>query len=423
MGMRNDEIWDLPVGWNAAPLGRLVDIQSGFGCSRKNLVPASIGVAHLRPFNVGTDGRVDLSQIYYIPPGFKDNVEDYALEPGNVLFNNTNSVELVGKTALVTEPMPCAFSNHIYRLTVKERARGQLEPAWLALALRQLWATGYFAEQCNRWIGQAGFNAAKLKEVAIPIPPLDEQRRIVARIEELSERMEEARRLRVAAEEDAERLMPAALAEILDVAKSQHMCQTIGDLLEAGLLQIIGGGTPSKKHQAFWSGTIPWVSPKDMKRWNIDDTEDHITSEAVDRSSAKLIPEGAVLVVVRGMILARTWPVAIAGAELTINQDMKALCPSNGLIPEYLGYTLRGSEPDVLNRVETAAHGTKRLKTKTLEAVEIPIPPVSEQLRIVDHLDRVQTQVVELERLQAASLAELERLTGAVLARAFRGEL
>jgi type I restriction enzyme S subunit len=262
-----------------------------------------------------------------------------------------------------------------------------------------------------------------INAATLPVPPLDEQRRIVARIEALFDRVEEARRLRVAAGEDAEQLMPATLAEILDVTKSQHMCQTIGDLVEAGVLQIIGGGTPSKKHQAFWSGTIPWVSPKDMKRWIIDDTEDHITSEAVDRSSAKLITQGAVLVVVRGMILARTWPVAIAGAALTVNQDMKALCPSNGLLPEYLGYALRGSEAEVLSRVETAAHGTKRLKTETLEAVEIPIPPAPEQRRIVDYLDGVQAQVAELKRLQAASAAELERLGGAVLARAFRGEL
>ena len=111
--MMNEAVWELPAGWDTAPLGRLVDIQSGFACSKKNLVPAGKGVAHLRPFNVGTDGKVDLSEVYYIPPDFKDNVEDYALEPGHILFNNTNSVELVGKTALVTELMPCTFSNHI----------------------------------------------------------------------------------------------------------------------------------------------------------------------------------------------------------------------------------------------------------------------------------------------------------------------
>ena len=129
------------------------------------------------------------------------------------------------------------------------------------------------------------------------------------------------------------------------------------------------------------------------------------------------------MVVVRGMILARNWPVAIAGTELTINQDMKALCPHKNLDPRYLGYVLRGSEPEVLSQVETAAHGTKRLKTETLKGVQVPMPMATEQRRIVEYLDGVQAQLDELRRLQAASAAELERLEGAVLARALRGEL
>ncbi len=116
--------------------------------------------------------------------------------------------------ALVREPMPCAFSNHIYRLALKESTKKRLEPAWLALTLRRLWAMGYFAEYCTRWIGQAGFNSSKLKEVEIPLPPLEEQRRIVARIEALFERTAETRHLRIAAEEETERLLPAALEEI-----------------------------------------------------------------------------------------------------------------------------------------------------------------------------------------------------------------
>jgi hypothetical protein len=109
-----------------------------------------------------------------------------------------------------------------------------------------------------------------------------------------------------------------------------------------------------------------------MKCWVIEDTEDHISSEAIDASSAKMMRAGAVLVVVRGMILVRSWPIAIAGVDLTINQDMKALRPRNGIRTEYLAYILRSLEPQILDRIETAAHGTKRLRTDTLEALRIP---------------------------------------------------
>lgn len=207
----SEATWDLAAGWDVSPLGRLVDVQSGFACAKTKLVPATEGVAHLRPFNVTTDGAIDLSKVYYIPKDHKDNVEDYALEPGHVLFNNTNSVELVGKTALVRQPMKCAFSNHIYRLALQEKAKSRLEPAWLALACRRLWAMGYFAERCNRWIGQAGFNATKLKEVEIPVPPLPEQRRIVEYLDGVQSQLADVKRLQSHSAAELERLGAAML--------------------------------------------------------------------------------------------------------------------------------------------------------------------------------------------------------------------
>jgi type I restriction enzyme S subunit len=163
--------------WESARIGDCVtDITSGFACAKKHAV--SKGLPHLRPFNVGTDGKIDLSEIIHIPDDFKSGVERYYLQAGDILFNNTNSVELVGKSAIVCEPLRCAFSNHITRLRV-DRAR--LLPEWLVLSLRQLWADGFFASRCRKWIGQAGFNTGMLANVEIPLPPLDEQRRIVAR--------------------------------------------------------------------------------------------------------------------------------------------------------------------------------------------------------------------------------------------------
>ncbi|EAW4493673.1 restriction endonuclease subunit S, partial [Salmonella enterica] len=89
--------------------------------------------------------------------------------------------------------------------------------------------------------------------------------------------------------------------------------------------EIKGGGTPSKNNSAFWEGDIPWVSPKDMKVDYISKSELSISQDAVQNSSVTLISEESLLFVVRGMILAHTFPVAIAKKEVTINQDMKAI--------------------------------------------------------------------------------------------------
>ena len=112
------------------------------------------------------------------------------------------------------------------------------------------------------------------------------------------------------------------------------------DLKSAGTWS--GGGTPSKANPDFWdNGEIPWVSPKDMKTSELNDSQDKITAKAVEASPAKLVPAGSVLMVVRSGILAHTFPVAIAKIDVTLNQDMKAITPKPGIRPEFLAHQLR----------------------------------------------------------------------------------
>ena len=170
----------LPQGWRWVRLGEVTSlIRSGFAFRKKG---ASGGdLLHLRPYNIGTDGTLDLSQQFLIPSDVISGNEIF-LEPGDVLFNNTNSVELVGKTALVTERMRSVFSNHITLI----RTHAEIcEGGWLAVALRSLWQQGFFAQRCNKWIGQAGYNTKMLEETLIPLPPLPEQRRIVAYLDQI----------------------------------------------------------------------------------------------------------------------------------------------------------------------------------------------------------------------------------------------
>jgi type I restriction enzyme S subunit len=220
----------LPEGWGKAKIdSRLVDNLGGFACARTNIVRS--GIPHLRPFNITQNGQVILTEdTVHIPTDFRDDLEQYYLEPGDVLFNNTNSVELVGKTGIVLQPLPVAFSNHINRLRVKDPNR--IDAKWLALALQQLQSSGFFANHCRKWIGQAGFSVSELAEVEIPLPNINTQRRIVARIEALLTEVREMRALQADIRDDTDRLV----SEIVSNAFREGITQgwkwtTIGELI------------------------------------------------------------------------------------------------------------------------------------------------------------------------------------------------
>ena len=102
---------------------------------------------------------------------------------------------------------------------------------------------------------------------------------------------------------------------------------------------LLSGGTPSKQKPEYWTGSIPWVSPKDMKRPRLAGVADHI-SEAALEDGSKLAPTGSVFVVIRGMILAKDVPVALAGVPMAFNQDMKAIIPGPRIVPSFLLYAL-----------------------------------------------------------------------------------
>ncbi|MGE6007909.1 restriction endonuclease subunit S [Klebsiella variicola] len=166
--------------------------------------------------------------------------------------------------------------------------------------------------------------------------------------------------------------------------------------------EIKGGGTPSKNNSAFWEGDIPWVSPKDMKVDYISKSELSISQDAVQNSSVTLISEESLLFVVRGMILAHTFPVAISKKEVTINQDMKAI--STDLYhPDFLIKMMQACSIRVLSLVDRSSHGTCKLVSDKLFSLVLPLPPSKEQLRISSEVDSFINDCEKLKKIIKAT--------------------
>ena len=177
----------------------------------------------------------------------------------------------------------------------------------------------------------------------------------------------------------------------------------IGDIAD-----IRGGGTPSKSNAEFYSGNIPWVTPKDMKTWEISDAQDKITEAAIKQSATNLVPDGSILIVNRSGIIKHTVPVAIARRNVAINQDIKALICHKDVLPEYIARIIKASEPIILGWVRATT--ADNFPIDNLKALEIRLPPLNEQKRIAAILD----QADELRRLRQRAIDRLNELGQAI---------
>ena len=142
------------------------------------------------------------------------------------------------------------------------------------------------------------------------------------------------------------------------------------------------GKTPSMSNPLFWNGNVPWVTSKDMKRPVITDSEMHISELAA--ATMQLYPAGTLLLVARSGILKRLLPLCKLGIDSTINQDIKAFSLYDIKLSEWLFYGIKAFEPFILKELVKSVTTVESLKFDEFAAMLIPVPPLSEQRRIID---------------------------------------
>lgn len=179
------------------------------------------------------------------------------------------------------------------------------------------------------------------------------------------------------------------------------MSWPVRPLSECG--RLLSGGTPSKANESFWRGSIPWFSSKEVRSFELFDSELHVSDEGA-LAGSNLVPPGTVLFVVRGMSLANEFRVGVTKVAATFNQDVKAVVPKGDMDSRYLARCLRWLGPTVLAMCEESSHGTKRLPGHVFEQLSIPVPPLPEQHRIADMLDKA--DAIRRKRKEAMALTE-----------------
>jgi type I restriction enzyme S subunit len=186
---KETEIGEIPAHWEVVKLGNLIRsdqlmVQNGFPCGNHN--QQGIGIPHLRPFNVDSNGQIVLETLKYVETD--RDVTKYLLRPGDIVFNNTNSENLVGKTAYWNRQDDFVLSNHMTIIRVPDLE--VLNSFFLASFLHKKWYDGLYQRLCHRYVNQASVSLARLKNISIPLAPPPEQQQIAQTISAAARKIE-----------------------------------------------------------------------------------------------------------------------------------------------------------------------------------------------------------------------------------------
>lgn len=393
-----------------------------------------------------------------------DHVTLQALEESRLRLCPKGSVLVVVRSGILRHTLPVSIADA--EVTINQDLKAFYSPhqflnEWLALTLRAR-STQILTQNRKDGTTVQSIRVDQLRKMDVLLPPLAEQHRIVAAIEALFARLDAAnarlervpgilkqfrqavlaaacdgrltedwRQTNVVFECEADYLASSRAIlnnEELSPAFSHTVQKDLPSMWRHVAFGSLGdwksGATPSKSNSDFWTnGQIPWVSPKDMKTEAITNSIDHITMEAVEKTNLHILPKDSLIFVVRGMILARDFPIALTEHEVTINQDMRALIPSGCVYPRYLLRALQDQAHHMLRAVRSSTHGTKRLESPTLKTWPIALPPFAEQHEIVRRVDALFALANKIEAEVATAREKTEKMRQSILAQAFSGRL
>jgi type I restriction enzyme S subunit len=347
--------------------------------------------------------------------GFEVGDKDlYLLKEGDFILQVTFAWE--GAVAIVTAAEHGMYGSTRYpTFRVDE---GRCEPKFLLNYFKTEEGLQQLVKICP---GSAGRNRVlsikRIPEVYVPLPPLAEQRRVVARIEELAGQIHEARTLRHQAAEEAAVLLPSGMAEIFRRLGEKHPTTKL-----ATLCDVVRGGSPRPAGSPmYYGGNIPFLKVGDLTK---DDGmyvyEASATVNEIGREQSRYIAAETLMLTNSGATLGVPKITKFAGC---FNDGSQAFLNLDSSVEKEYLYYLFKSKTLWFREQLARGQGQPNLNTHMTKQMDVPVPPLAEQRRIVAELDGLQAEVDALKRLQAETAAELDALLPGILHRAFKGEL
>jgi len=227
---------------------------------------------------------------------------------------------------------------------------------------------------------QLNINGTILKNMKIPLPPLDIQEKIVKECQKVDDAVVEANEVIEQTKKEIESEISSVDGEMVKITS---------------VMKIIGGGTPKTTNPDYWNGDIPWLSVVDFNNDDrfVSSTQKSITQKGLENSSTKILNRGDIIISARGTVGA----LAEIFTPMAFNQSCYGLRPDEGLLSGYLYYILKTKVQQLKDQAYGMTFDT--ITSKTFESIQIPLPPLKTQKQIVSTIEKLESKIEKAQKI------------------------
>lgn len=381
VGNRPNDFHSYPDNWQLCTLGEIT-ISSQYGISSSSGGNYSVPILKMNNLQ---DGHIDLRDLGYIQLS-KAEMESLMLNKGDLLINRTNSPDLVGKAAIYDLAGEHVFASYLVRF----RLGPSVLPAFVNYFLNSEPGQHKLKLLATKAVSQANINPSILKRrLFVPVPPLCEQTAIAAVLSDIDSLIESLDRL-IAKKRD---IKQATMQQLLTGKTRLSGFSGEWEVKKLGeRCEFYSGGTPSTSNSSFYGGSIGWITSSDLNKGRIKEVEGRITNLGFEKSSAKMVKKGTLLLALYG---ATAGVAAITEIDAAINQAVLAIISQKDN-SEFLFQKLTFLK-DWLITTYTQG-GQPNLSGQIVKFIEFSLPLKPEQTAIATILSDMDSEIAALEQ-------------------------
>lgn len=397
-----EKIIDTIIQGIDSPIKRISEIASvvskGTTPRGGNVCYTNNGVLFIRAENIGYGSNNLLNKKFVDIETHENYLKRSILKENDILVSIAGAL---GRTSFVEKEMlPCNCNQAVAFIRINENI--DFIPQYICYCIMSRNVQTSLLSQVKK-TAQPNLTLEHIKNIKIPFPTYEEQLEITKKIESLFELIDQKEKN----DREKEKLKTLLKDKILDSAIHGTLIENdlslspvdvneVDNVLFglpsnwkwakiANIGNVIGGGTPNTNETSFWDGSVNWITPADMKTDDkyIVGGKKSITKEGLEKSSARLMPKGTIVISSRAPI----GYVKIAKEDVSTSQGCKSIVINEELVTSDFVYYYIKSIREYLNSIGTGVT-FREVSGKTLSDVNIPVPPLEEQHRIVEKIEQ-----------------------------------